>query len=149
MNRPPQNPRSREEIAAVAAQWILRRDRGLTAAEQDEFSQWLAADSRHGEALALHRWGWDELDRLTGLQTSLGAVPDPDLFAPSAKLRARRWWWLAGASSFLAAAAVVALMIFLEGVVASGVMRSPLRLRPKWRHSRRRASGARSMTAPW
>lgn len=115
MNRPPQNPRSREEIAAVAAQWILRRDRGLTAAEQDEFSQWLAADSRHGEALALHRWGWDELDRLTGLQTSLGAVPDPDLFAPSAKLRARRWWWLAGASSFLAAAAVVALMIFLEG----------------------------------
>ena len=112
MNRPPPDPRAREGIATAAAQWVLRRDRGLTAAEQDEFSQWLAADPRHGEALALHRWGWDELDRLTGLQTSLGAVPDPDLFAPSAKARARRWWWLAGASSLLAAAAVVAVMIF-------------------------------------
>ncbi len=115
MNRPPSNPRSREAIAAAAAQWVLRRDRGLSAAEQDEFSQWLAADQRHGEALALHRWGWDELDRLTGLQTSLGAVPDPDLFAPSEKARKRRWWWLAGASSFLAAAAAVAVMFYFHG----------------------------------
>jgi transmembrane sensor len=112
MNRPPTNPRSREAIATAAAQWVLRRDRGLTAAEQDEFSQWLAADPRHGDALALHRWGWDELDRLTGLQTSLGAVPDPDLFARSAKARARRWWWLAGASSLLAAAAAAVAVIY-------------------------------------
>jgi transmembrane sensor len=115
MNRPLPNPRSREEIADAAAQWILRRDRGLTAAEQDEFSQWLAADPRHGEALALHRWGWDELDRLTGLQTSLGAVPDPDLFAPPAKARARRWWWLAGASSLVAAATAVAVLFYFDG----------------------------------
>ncbi len=112
MNRPRPDPRSREEIATAAAQWVLRRDRGLTAAEQDEFSQWLAADPRHGEALAEHSWGWDELDRLTGLQTSLGAVPDPDLFAPTAKARAPRWWWLMGASSLVAAAAAVVVMIF-------------------------------------
>jgi transmembrane sensor len=112
MNRPSPHPHSREEIAAAAAQWVLRRDRGLTAAEQDEFSLWLAADPRHGAALAEHSWGWNELDRLTGLQTSLGAVPDPDLFAPPAKVRARRWWRVAGASSLMAAAAVVALMIF-------------------------------------
>lgn len=103
-------PRSREEIERTAAQWVLRRDRGLSATEQDELSQWLAADARHGEALALQRWGWDELDRLAGLQTSLGAVADPDLFAPKAKARARRWWWLAGASSLAAAAAVVLLI---------------------------------------
>jgi transmembrane sensor len=114
MNRPRPDPRSREEIATAAAQWVLRRDRGLTAAEQDEFSQWLAADPRHGEALAEHRWGWDELDRLTGLQTSLGAMPDPDLFAPTAKARVRRWWWLAGASSLMVAA-LVAVMIFSGG----------------------------------
>ncbi|NBX59877.1 MAG: DUF4880 domain-containing protein, partial [Opitutaceae bacterium] len=114
MNRPPSHPRSREAIASAAAQWVLRRDRGLTAAEQDAFSQWLAADPRHGEALALHRWGWDELDRLTGLQTSMGAVPDPDLFAPSAKARVRRWWWLAGAASFLATATAV-VVIFMGG----------------------------------
>ncbi|MSU48370.1 MAG: DUF4880 domain-containing protein [Opitutus sp.] len=101
---------SSDAIAAAAAHWVLRRDRGLSAAEQDEFSQWLAADPRHGATLAEHRWGWDELDRLTGLQTSLGAVPDPDLFAPRAKARARRWWWFATTTS-LAAAAAVALLI--------------------------------------
>lgn len=113
MNSESTTPRSREEIERTAAQWVLRRDRGLTAAEQDALSHWLAADARHGEALALQRWGWDELDRLAGLQTSLGAVPDPDLFAPKAKARARRWWWIAGASS-LAAAAAVALLITLR-----------------------------------
>lgn len=118
MNPEPTKPRSREEIERTAAQWVLRRDRGLTATEQDELSQWLAADSRHGEALALQRWGWDELDRLAGLQTSLGAVPDPDLFAPRAKAWARRWWWIAGASS-LAAAAAVALLITLRSPPAT------------------------------
>ncbi len=108
MNSESPAPRSPEEIALAAARWVLRRDRGLTAAEQDELSHWLAADPRHGEALALRRWGWDELDRLAGLQTSLGAVPDADLFAPRARRRARRRWWLAAVSS-LAAAAVVLL----------------------------------------
>jgi ferric-dicitrate binding protein FerR (iron transport regulator) len=41
---------------------VLRLDRGLTAVEQDAYSQWRAADLRHGEAIARHRWGWDELD---------------------------------------------------------------------------------------
>ena len=118
MNPEPTTPRSRDEIERTAAPWVLRRDRGLTATEQDELSQWLAADSRHGEALALQRWGWDELDRLAGLQTSLGAVPDPDLFAPRAKAWARRWWWIAGASS-LAAAAAVALLITLRSPPAT------------------------------
>jgi hypothetical protein len=59
MNSEPTKPRSRGEIERTAAEWVLRRDRGLTAQEQDELSQWLAADPRHGEALALQRWGWD------------------------------------------------------------------------------------------
>jgi transmembrane sensor len=118
MNPEPTKPRSREEIERTAAQWVLRRDRGLTATEQDELSQWLAADSRHGEALALQRWGWDELDRLAGLQTSLGAVPDPDLFAPRATARARRWRWIAATSS-LAAAATIVLLITLRSPPAT------------------------------
>ena len=35
-----------DPVAQAAAAWMLRHDRGLTAAEQDEFSQWLAADPR-------------------------------------------------------------------------------------------------------
>ena len=124
MNPEPTKPRSREEIERTAAQWVLRRDRGLTATEQDELSQWLAADSRHGEALALQRWGWDELDRLAGLQTSLGAVPDPDLFAPRANARARRWWWIAATSS-LAAAATIVLLITLRSPPATSENAAP------------------------
>ena len=71
-----------DPASLAAAEWVLRHDRGLTAAEQDAFSQWLAADPRHRTAWAEHRWGWDELDRLVGLQSSLHALPNPDLLAP-------------------------------------------------------------------
>lgn len=73
------SPEGADPVAQAAAEWVLRHDRGLTAVEQDEFSQWLAADPRHSSAWAEHRWGWEDLDRLAGLQTSLHAVPDPNL----------------------------------------------------------------------
>lgn len=78
-------PLSSPEAAAidrVTAGWLARHDRGLTATEQDEFSQWLAADDRHRAAWAEHRWGWDELDRLAGLPATVSARPNPDLLAP-------------------------------------------------------------------
>jgi transmembrane sensor len=111
MNPVPPHSRGLSEIEREAARWVLRRDRGLTASEQDEFSHWLAADPRHGEALALHRWGWEELDRLTGLQTSLGAVPDPDLFAPRRPARAQFLRWLAPVALGLAAAWAVVFYV--------------------------------------
>lgn len=71
-----------ESVEKQAAEWALRHDRGMTASEQDDFHNWLARDSSHSEAWAEHRWGWEELDRLAGLQTSLNAVPDPELLRP-------------------------------------------------------------------
>jgi len=109
-------------VAQAAAEWVLRHDRGLSAGEQDAFSQWLAADERHREAFALHRWGWDEMDRLIGIQTTVHALPDPDLLAngPTLSLsnglaaprRAHqsRIIWLG--SLALAAAAALAFMFF-------------------------------------
>ena len=89
-----------------AAQWVLRLDRGLTATEQDDYSQWLAADPRRREVMALHRWGWDEFDRLAGLQSSVHALPDPDLLAPARKPAAgklvRLAPWLLGAAAAIA-----------------------------------------------
>jgi transmembrane sensor len=92
--------------ADEAALWALRHDHGITAAEQDEFSQWLAADPRHRAAWAEHRWGWDDLDRLAGLQTSVHAVPDPDLLAP----RGRRLVRFARPLLAVATAAAVGLL---------------------------------------
>jgi transmembrane sensor len=78
--------------ANVAASWVMRQDRGLSPAEQDEFLQWLAADPRHGEAMARHRRAWESFDRLAGLHASVPAVPDPDLLAPPAHARPPRAW---------------------------------------------------------
>ena len=112
ISRPADSPSS-DSIHREASHWIMRRDRGLTPAEQDELSLWLAADARHGRIFAEHGWGWEELDRLTGLQTSLGAVPDPDLFAPRGRAEASAWrrfgWWAP-----LTLAAAAAFVVFIQ-----------------------------------
>jgi len=103
------NPESEESrVAHAAAEWVLRHERGLSAAEQDEFSAWLAANPLHGVAFGEGRWGWEELDRLVGLQTSQQAIPDPDLLKP--KRRARPLKFVLPAA--LAFAAALAVMFF-------------------------------------
>ena len=118
---PPSGPF--DPVAQAGAEWTLRHDRGLTAAEQDDFSQWLAADPRHRMAWAEHRWGWDELDRLAGLQTSVHAVPDPDLLAP--KRLGRRLSWLMPAS--VAAMVLGALLLYRSGPAAAPSGPAPVR----------------------
>ena len=109
MNAKP-NSRPSEEIEYDASQWVMRRDRGLTAAEQDDLSLWLAANSRHGNALSQQTWVWDELDRLAGLGDVSGALPDPELLRRGCKSNAsRRWWWLVPVALAAAAAGVVLL----------------------------------------
>lgn len=109
MKNPP--PSADDMIAQAAADWVLRHDRGLSAAEQDTFSQWLTEDARHREAFALHRWGWEEMDRLAGIQTTVHALPDPDLLAAPSRARRSRVLWFG--SLALAAAAAVAF-VFLR-----------------------------------
>ena len=93
-----------------AADWLIRRDRGLTPGEQDDYLQWLAADPRHGEAMTRHRRTWENFDRLAGLHASVPAVPDPDLLAPRARPQ-RTWRRLAWWAVPLAAAAAILLVV--------------------------------------
>lgn len=104
----PQHPET-DRLAQAAAEWVLRLDRGLTPEEQDAYSQWLAADPRHGAALAEARWSWDELDRLAGIQDSVHALPDPDLLRPRRRVTVRRFW---PAALGLAAAAAFAVVVW-------------------------------------
>jgi len=103
-NRAPLFP---DDVAATAAEWVMRLDRGLSPAEQDEYLHWLAADARHGEAMARYRRTWEAFDRLAGLQASVEAVPDPDLLRPRDR-SARRW--LGWVTVPLAAAAALAVI---------------------------------------
>lgn len=133
-NRNQPEPERATAIAAVAAEWVMRHDRGLSPAEQDDYLQWLAADPRHGDAMARQRRTWEAFDRLAGLQSSVEAVPDPDLLRPRQR-RPRRW--LAWVTVPLAAAATLAVIHWPREpaasprlVVASAPASESLRLRP-------------------
>lgn len=109
MSEPPEKNAALDEIERQAAAWVLRHDRGLAPAEQDEFFQWLAADPRHGEQLARHRRHWQRLDRLAQWRPEHASQPNPDLLAPPLRRRLLRFRPL---SIALAAAAAVAAGIF-------------------------------------
>ncbi len=102
------------EIEHQAAAWLARRDRGLTAAEQDEFFQWLAEDSRHGDWLAKHQQTIAGLRLLAQWKPEHGTRPNPDLLAaapapaPATSRKIFRWLVPVG----FAAAAALAVLIW-------------------------------------
>jgi transmembrane sensor len=102
---------SEDAIAQQAAAWVLRRDRGLTAEEQDEFLIWLASDPRNGEQLTRHRRHWQRLDPLAQWRPEHATRPNPDLLAPPLRKRLRPWSLLA---MTLAAAAVAMFALWLR-----------------------------------
>ncbi len=105
-----------DENAAIddaAAAWVARRDRGLTPEEQDEFFQWLAAHPRHGERLAHHQRGWNQLALIALWRPEHAPEPNPDVLAPPPGARRRpakilRW----PIPLTLAAAAAIAFGFF-------------------------------------
>lgn len=106
MKRPELDSPAAQQRSLAAAEWLVKFDRGLTAAEQDAFSDWLAADPRHGDWLALHRSMVGDFSLLTQWRPEHSGEPNPDLLARPA----RRIHWLAPA--VLAAAAVIAIAFF-------------------------------------
>lgn len=94
-----------------AADWLIRRDRGLTPAEQDEYLQWLAADPRHGDAFARQQATWRELDLLADWRPEHASEPNPALLAAPLSGARRRWRWLAPAAL---SAACLAFAVFLN-----------------------------------
>jgi len=112
MKNGPKSSSSAERIEQESAAWVLRQDRGLTAEEQDQFSQWLAADPRHGACLARHRQNWNRLDLLARWRPEHAGQPNRDLLAPRPMVRwPERHPWLVAVS--LAAAAAIAAAIFV------------------------------------
>jgi len=98
----------------AAVSWMVRRDRGFTAAESAEFSAWLQVAPSHPAAVAELERTWGKFAALRGLAPTTGgaAVADADAFAPPRAMRERRGkiqrLMVAGAM-MAAAAAVVAI----------------------------------------
>ena len=87
--------------AEQASVWLARRDRGLTAAEQDAYLQWLQEDVRHGAAIQRLEGAWGALDQLAEWRPAHSAQPNPDLLAVP---RRRSWrYWVAGVAAAFSA----------------------------------------------
>ncbi len=95
-----------DAIEAVAASWLARQDRGLTAAEQDAYLEWLCRDEAHAAAIARLKGAWDALNQLSEWRPRHSAQPNPDLLAPRGR-RLWRWSALLTAAAALVFAAVV------------------------------------------
>ncbi|MDB6092475.1 MAG: hypothetical protein JWM32_37 [Verrucomicrobia bacterium] len=94
-------------IDREAAEWLVKRERGLTAPEQDAYFQWLAAAPQHGEALAQHQQTWIEFNLLAQWKPEHSAEPNPDLLARHRHQVIRPIWQV-----ILAAAASVAVALW-------------------------------------
>lgn len=112
MNNLPNDDARRRELDRQAAAWVLKRDRGLSASEQDAFFEWLAEHPDHGARLARHEKDWRRLNVLSAWQPEHSAEPNPDLLALPLGSRLRRFV-PASLIALGAAAALVAAGLYL------------------------------------
>ena len=90
---------SSESVAQAAADWFVRRDRGLSAPDAEAFGRWLDADPNHAEI-------YGEIDRTW---TLLRQAESPAATVPAR--RAGRWRPFLFAGATLAAAAGLAFLV--------------------------------------
>ena len=97
-----------EQIQEAAASWLARRDRGLAAAEQDAYLEWLYRSPLHGRAIVQLERTWSALNKLEQWRPAHSAIPNPDLLQP--RRSPSRFYWLA---TVLTAAAALGLAFYL------------------------------------
>ena len=91
------------KIEDEAAAWLVRRDRGLTAEEQDRYLEWLHKDPRHAKAVARNAAVLERMMKLYSWEPGQSSDPNPDLFEP--RRRRPRWLLPLGIAACLAFAA--------------------------------------------
>jgi transmembrane sensor len=111
------------EILDAASAWLAKRDRGLSAAEQDDYMQWLAADPRHAEALQQHAAALERMMQLYEWTPANDTEPNADLFAPAARTRAPQRW--IGAALAVAAVLALAFVLTRPAEETDAVARAP------------------------
>ena len=95
------SPPDDSDLRATAAQWTIRRDRGLSASESIDYELWLAADPRHAAAMQRSAAAWSRLDRIP----ESAAAP-----VLATATRRRSFWRRSLVFAPLATAAAVALV---------------------------------------
>lgn len=101
-----------DSIELTAGRWILRREEGLSPAEESELAAWAAADPRHARALAERARAWARFEPLAEEAGGCAASGTAILARPGKKRPTPRI--LRFAVPALAAAAVVALVFLVR-----------------------------------
>lgn len=101
-----------DELRVTAARWLVRRDRGLSAAESIEFELWLAADPRNAAALQRSTSAWARLDQM----------PESVAATVLAAAQRRRRFWRRGVAATLLAAAAAWAFVFRSGWQPASVL---------------------------
>ncbi|MDR2675124.1 MAG: FecR domain-containing protein [Opitutaceae bacterium] len=125
------DPAADSAIADDAARWVVRRDAGLSAAEEAELARWLAADARHRAAFDYHARAWSAFDGPARADAQGALVRG---IAARVSRRRRRRARIAAAAA--AAACAIAAFAFL-----------PLQTKPDAADGARAAARARSSVA--
>ena len=92
-----------------AADWVALHDAGLTAEQQDEFFDWLAADPKNSEVYSELTAAYRDLDIMVQWRPLHAIEPNPDLLAQEVRLSRRMPWWYAALGGM---AAMLALALF-------------------------------------
>jgi transmembrane sensor len=117
-----QNHNITKKHETIAAEWLARRDRGLSGSEQDAYVEWLAADPEDGRAVKRIEKVWQICDRLEEWRPAHSSQPNPDLLAPT-PARPR---FLLVLSSALAIAAVLFLSFYLPARISNPEKAQPV-----------------------
>lgn len=88
------------QIDAKASEWVARKFRGFSAAEQDEFFEWLGSDPAHSEAYVRYQDLWERMDTLAEWAPEHSEQPHRDLLRDRQVVY--RWVWLGGIAATLA-----------------------------------------------
>lgn len=80
-----------DRVREQASDWIARRDLGLTAADQDAFFEWLAADPKHAEVYAELQAVFKQMDIMVEWRPMHAIEPNPDLLAERPTQGRRPW----------------------------------------------------------
>ena len=99
-------PFREEKVRRAASDWVARRDSGLSAAEEEAWHAWLAADPRHREAYDRYAALWGRLDRPR--EVGAGTQLQRDV-ALASRGRRRRGVRAAGLASLVALVSATAM----------------------------------------
>ncbi|MBI5380424.1 MAG: FecR domain-containing protein [Opitutae bacterium] len=101
-----------ERIEDAAAEWLVERAAGLSAARTREFERWRQLDPRHAEALARAEQTWALLEEMPQIRSELQPVvefPIAKNTASEARARSRGTPWIRVALGLAAVVAIAAL----------------------------------------